>query len=577
MPSALHGVRCMGMPPTRLKAFRTTVGRCLPGKHAGRSLTWRLAMIRHTRAGWSPSWHGQRRSGTSSWTTLICTGPGGDHHTTFVKANGHEIDLRQICPRDVKAQAMVDSELALWKDWAGDSDERKELLPCPLLEPAIRANKRAQRRQQEAPATKAVLGVIQSGWWTQEVAHKAGISLSPFCLNCGPGVLGSAQHRLWACPAYRETRMNLPPTHQPQGQTATGDKLKWERGLMHDPVEKYTPGRTHDGKIHVWIHPSVVGNSLGGKLFVDGSLLCKYGSQGGQAGWAVTQIHETSHELVCSAHGAMPISLPVQRRILRAELWALWQAIILSELGATFVSDCATVLRGLERGPKWCTAARRPHADVWRRIWDSFRDIGEEAHVDSVAKCKAHLSKTERAKLDETGRFVAAGNERADELAKEGARDDSFQSILYDTYKGAVETCKAIITYIGSFILQAKGGERWPDVAAPPLGWDEKDERWKHAQPILAHPHVLRCRGRQWFCEVCDKRASGGAAKSKLARTECMGHPATALGQHARPQCHLLAQTGSYVWCCRCGARAAKFAKKLGEPCVGHPRSQEYA
>ena len=44
MPSALHGVRCMGMPPSRLKAFRTTVGRFLPGKHAGRSLTWRLAM-----------------------------------------------------------------------------------------------------------------------------------------------------------------------------------------------------------------------------------------------------------------------------------------------------------------------------------------------------------------------------------------------------------------------------------------------------------------------------------------------------------------------------------------------------
>ena len=130
-------------------------------------------------------------------------------------------------------------------------------------------------------------------------------------------------------------------------------------------------------------------------------------------------------------------SLPVQRRILRAELWALWQAIILSEPGATFVSDCATVLRGLERWPKWCTAARRPHADVWRRIWDCFRDIGDEAHVDSVAKCKAHLSKAERAKLDGTCRFMAAGNQRADELAKEGARDDSFQSILYDTYKAS--------------------------------------------------------------------------------------------------------------------------------------------
>ena len=61
------------------------------------------------------------------------------HHAVFITANGHELDLRQICPRDVKSQAMVDSELALWKDWAGDSDERKELLPCPLLEPAIRA------------------------------------------------------------------------------------------------------------------------------------------------------------------------------------------------------------------------------------------------------------------------------------------------------------------------------------------------------------------------------------------------------------------------------------------------------
>ena len=76
---------------------------------------------------------------------------------------------------------------------------------------------------------------------------------------------------------------------------------------------------------------------------------------------------------------------------------------------------------------------------------------------------------------------------------------------------------------------------------------------------------------------MCDRRASGGAAKAKLARTECVGHPATALGEHARPQCHLLAQTGGFVWCCRCGARAGKFAKKLGEPCVGHPRIQEYA
>ena len=67
----------------------------------------------------------------------------------------------------------------------------------------------------------------------------------------------------------------------------------------------------------------------------------------------------------------------------------LCQAITLSEPGATFVSDCATVLRGLDRGPKGAQQ-RRPHADVWRRIWERFQDIGNEAHIDSVTKCKAH-------------------------------------------------------------------------------------------------------------------------------------------------------------------------------------------
>ena len=44
MPRGLHSMRCMGMLPARVKAFRTTTVRCLPGKHTGRSLTCRLAI-----------------------------------------------------------------------------------------------------------------------------------------------------------------------------------------------------------------------------------------------------------------------------------------------------------------------------------------------------------------------------------------------------------------------------------------------------------------------------------------------------------------------------------------------------
>ena len=127
------------------------------------------------------------------------------HHTTFVTARGHEVDLRQICLRDVKAQARVDSDLELWKEWA-DNDERKELLPRPLLTPVILANRPALPHPQEAPAIRAALGVIQTEWWPQEVVNKAEASEHPFCLKCEPGVLGSVKHRLWACPAHRATR-----------------------------------------------------------------------------------------------------------------------------------------------------------------------------------------------------------------------------------------------------------------------------------------------------------------------------------------------------------------------------------
>ena len=139
------------------------------------------------------------------------------------------------------------------------------------------------------------------------------------------------------------------------------------------------------------------------------------------------------------------------------------------------------------------------------------------------------MSKSEQAKLDDAGRTIATSNERADELAEEGARDDSFQSILYDTYKAAVETSRAIINNIGNFILRVNGGERWPDVVAPPQGWDEKDERWKRAAPILASTQAMVQRRKNWL---------GQNAWGTLQRR---------WGSKQSPKCHLLAQTGNFV------------------------------
>ena len=82
------------------------------------------------RVGMKPMW--SRVSGPTG-ATIMCLRQLGwtwPHHTNFVTTSGHSIDLRETCPMDVKAQAGVDSDLALWQDWA-DTDERKELLPRP--------------------------------------------------------------------------------------------------------------------------------------------------------------------------------------------------------------------------------------------------------------------------------------------------------------------------------------------------------------------------------------------------------------------------------------------------------------
>ena len=97
----------------------------------------------------------------------------------------------------------------------------------------------------------------------------------------------------------------------------------------------------------------------------DGSLKHKHRA-GGQCGWAVTGMQGGD---TLTAWGTMPADLPVQKRILRAELWAILQALRHSQPPLQVHTDCAIVLQLLKKGRRVCTAARTKHADVWRLIW----------------------------------------------------------------------------------------------------------------------------------------------------------------------------------------------------------------
>ena len=62
--------------------------------------------------------------------------------------------------------------------------------------------------------------------------------------------------------------------------------------------------------------------------------------------------------------GAMEHALPVQRRIARAELYAVLMVLRLCIPPVRVHTDCALVVRGVEAGRKWCTHSKRPHADL---------------------------------------------------------------------------------------------------------------------------------------------------------------------------------------------------------------------
>ena len=62
--------------------------------------------------------------------------------------------------------------------------------------------------------------------------------------------------------------------------------------------------------------------------------------------------------------------------ILRAELYALFIFLQHALPPFSLAIDNLTVIKGLRRGEAYCTLPRRPHADLWRRIWFLLKDMG---------------------------------------------------------------------------------------------------------------------------------------------------------------------------------------------------------
>ena len=97
--------------------------------------------------------------------------------------------------------------------------------------------------------------------------------------------------------------------------------------------------------------------------------------------------------------------------------------------------DKKGLVDGLRKGEKECVKPGAGDGDMWIDIWEELHEL--RGILVEVAHVKAHRTKKEKEKMTQFERFVTAGSEKADELAKAGAKlDEGFMSeVRADTMK----------------------------------------------------------------------------------------------------------------------------------------------
>eukprot|EP00973_Karenia_brevis_P051996 7221829-Karenia_brevis.AAC.1 len=136
--------------------------------------------------------------------------------------------------------------------------------------------------------------------------------------------MGTEAHRFHLCPARQHIRWGMPDrTWQHVAEVACAEggpsQLLWTRGLVANPAAAWKFHPIQD-EHHTW---SALAEPIAysGDVFGDGS---KKGiREWAPCGWAAVSMNGS--EVQQAKWGPLPVELPVQRRIKRAELWAFWQ------------------------------------------------------------------------------------------------------------------------------------------------------------------------------------------------------------------------------------------------------------
>jgi len=281
-------------------------------------------------------------------------------------------------------------------------------------------------------------------------------------------------------------------------------------------------------------------------------------------------VAKEGHSIAHYARGPLPVQLPVQRTIKRAELWAFLHAMRYVVPPMVFHTDHKGILDGILRGKQWCCHSRRPCADVWRRIWQLLDKhlLGCRTSGIVVCKAKAHATDAMKEHMASHELYHIHGNETADSYAKEGAdMDHNFGK------QQAIHDLTDKVTAAGTMIarmqvhMQQREEQDKEQVVIP---------KNKRAQPVLHvgsdDPHVMRrvrakVKGKDvWRCTRCRLRTRSATTCGKLLLQQCLGTAAARLRAHAT---HRTIDNGVHVYCRLCGVYGDVRGDGLRRRCRG--------
>ena len=262
------------------------------------------------------------------------------HWHTLIFEGDIRVDMKHVCPKDVKKMLLQGTRTVYWKKWAA-KHEKEELKEGIWLERALALLRKKTKEEWTEKHRSVARKLFLQGGWVQKRPFDTGWSDARKCQACHEEE-GTEKHRLYHCPGWYEVRREIPEVCRICEQMAKTSKSewKWQRGIVEHPLKESQWNR--------------------------GSLHMKNWESEKHKNWDVVQLdYDEEMEPLHGMYGSMEANFEVRRTIKRAELTA-FSCLLKRMIGPIKEHvDNKGIIDGPWRGERECIDPKAGGADLW--------------------------------------------------------------------------------------------------------------------------------------------------------------------------------------------------------------------